>query len=126
MAKKLTEDQLDVLAEVNRIRAHKKLKPLTANKALEVLATTRAKYIFENDDFSHTPKQGLGYKEAIGNKDYSYVGENLARKFPSKKEMIKAWYRSPTHKKNMLENYDETGIGTFGNVTVQLFGRKYK
>lgn len=126
MAKKLTKKEIDVLTEINKLRLAKKLKPLTANKILEAAAIERAKYIYENDDFSHKPKKGKYFRDIIGNKDYSYVGENLARKFKKKENMIQAWYKSPTHQKNILEDFDDTGIGTYGDVTVQIFGRKHK
>jgi uncharacterized protein YkwD len=124
--KKLTAKDIDILQEINKYRGEKKLKPLSPNKILEKAATERAKYIFENNDFSHKPKKGTYFRDIIGDKDYSYVGENLARKFKKKESMLKAWYKSPTHQKNILEDYDDTGIGTFGDVTVQIFGRKHK
>lgn len=127
MAKKLTRKEVDVLEEINALRAEKKLKPLTVNKALELSATAHAKYVYESKHWAHDTKDGKKFTTWMTNRnDYLLVGENIARKFKDKKRMIAAWNKSPSHQKNILNDYHETGIGTYGNVTVQLFGQKKK
>lgn len=125
--KKLTAKDIDVLEEVNKYRVANKMRPLMSNPKLQQAATDRAKSIYENKDFTHGPVDGTKYKAFVKNLgDYDFIAENLARKFKSKKRMVEAWQKSPTHNANLLNAYDETGIGTYGDVTVQYFAHKTK
>lgn len=131
MAKKVKKTKekkssiFEVLEEVNNSRTKKGLKPLTLNTALSISAMNRAKEIYESQHWSHTTKEGRKFDALVTNKqDYSLLGENLARKFKKTKNMVKAWSESPNHSKNMYGEFEETGIGTYGDVTVQFFGKK--
>jgi uncharacterized protein YkwD len=125
--KKLTAKDIDILEEVNKYRVTNKMRPLMSNPKLQQAATDRAKSIYENNDFTHGPVNGAKYKAFVKNLgDYDFIAENLARKFKTKRKMVEAWQKSPLHKANLLNAYDETGIGTYGDVTVQYFARKTK
>lgn len=52
------------------------------------------------------------------------VGENIARGQLTPKQVMKEWLASPSHKKNILRSeFEETGVGVYGDVWVQKFGR---
>lgn len=52
------------------------------------------------------------------------LGENIARGQITAKEVMEDWMASPTHRDNILrKSFDEVGIGIFGDVWVQDFGR---
>ena len=109
---------------VNEIRKQNGLRELKWNNALADAALARAKEMYETKQWSHN-LNGKHIDAYVGNKyDYDLLGENLARKFKNSDNMVKAWQKSETHNKNILQkDFHETGIGTFGNVTVQVFGR---
>lgn len=60
-------------------------------------------------------------------------GENVAYSFNCKDPVqtaVEGWMKSPSHKKNILGDFEETGIGIFINkegkfFITQLFARKY-
>lgn len=102
---------------INIVRTNYNVQPLAIDKQLEVLANNRAEYLVKNNQWSH-----IGWKEQFYRTNCTYVGENLARNFKSEVPMIVAWMNSPSHRYNiLLGRYDTTGIGTYGNITVQLF-----
>lgn len=52
------------------------------------------------------------------------LGENLAKGQLSVKQVMADWMESPNHRKNILRpEFEEIGIGLFGDVWVQNFGR---
>lgn len=113
--------------KVNKVRTKAGLSELSWDNTLAEVALQRAKEIYESDNWSHTRDGGKFFDSIIKENNvtgFDIYGENLARKFRNTDNMIRAWYKSPSHKKNMLKDYTDTGIATFGNVTVQLFGRR--
>jgi uncharacterized protein YkwD len=124
-AKAFTAD--DVFNAVNRDRR----APLVRNTRLETAAQAKADALSACSCFSHdigktTPwyfikKTGYRYRAAA---------ENLAQGFMKVEDLNTAWMNSPSHRKNILAGYKETGIGisegTFeGKKTVfvvQMFG----
>ena len=56
------------------------------------------------------------------------LGENLAKGQLSVDQVMRDWMKSPNHRKNILRpQFEEIGIGLFGDVWVQNFGRlEYK
>jgi len=91
-----------------------RLNPLILDDHLSQLATQRAEIVYS--DWSHN-----NWKSSFKDTDCAYQGENLAKDFNDVQAFF-AWYKSPTHKKNMIdENFKTIGIGTYKNVTVTLF-----
>lgn len=109
---------------VNALRKKQGLTELRWSNSLADAALARAKDLYETKIWSHdvNGKHAVNY---IQNPQiFNLVGENLARKFKNSDSMIKAWQKSETHNKNLTQDFDETGIAVYGNVTVQLFGRR--
>ena len=126
----ITEESIIDLT--NQERNKLGISPLTANQLLAqaayekgraILATQKFQHNINGEKFSNWIKK-TGYK-------YDYVGENLAIDFITSEGVIKAWLKSPTHKKNLLnKRFKEIGVavinGKFdGNdaiLVVQIFG----
>lgn len=91
-------------------------KQLLADANLEQAACKRAKFLKDNNLWSHEGFAG-SFDEFTGdtfktdrNKNGSLRGENLARGFVDFQTMFKAWLDSPTHKAN-IENAEYTAVG---------------
>lgn len=113
-----------VYQKVNKVREKQGVPALNWDNTLANLALIRAKEIYDTKNWSHESPRG---KEKYGTSTaYDLWGENLARKFRNSDNMVQAWQKSKTHNDNLVRDFTDTGIGTYGNVTVQLFGRRKK
>lgn len=131
LASQITVD--NIIKYVNESRESQGLYPLSENEKLNEAAQKKLNDMIENKYFSHTSPAGVepwhwfsetGY-------DYKYAGENLAINFETAEAQHKAWMKSPTHRKNILNtDYREIGVavgaGEIGGetaiITVQEFG----
>ncbi len=123
-----------LLEETNKIRAQKGLKALVTNKKLSDAAYQKAQHMFKNNYWAHIAPNGTEPWYFILNQqyDYSYAGENLAKNFNNSRDVVEAWYKSPSHRENLLNsNYDDVGFAVVNGVlegyettlVVQMFGR---
>ncbi len=124
----------ELLQETNSIRAEHGLSRLRLNPSLTNAAEKKAAHMFLNNYWAHIAPDGT---EPWGfildeNYDYTYAGENLAKNFHDSRAVVDAWYKSPTHRDNLLNaNYDEIGFAVVNGVlegyettlVVQMFGR---
>lgn len=111
---------------INKERNKSNLSSLTLNNKLVQAAINKAKDLSENKYFDHNSENGKKFSSWIKETgyEYSFIGENLAKDFNDSESIIKAWLKSPGHKKNILNNnFTETGIAVYGNIVVQIFGR---
>ncbi len=116
----------EILELVNTERAKNNIPSLKINNKLIQAANNKANYLVKNNYFSHSSRDGKSFSTWIKKTTYKYsfVGENLAKDFPSSKLIVAAWLKSPGHKENLLnENFTETGIAVNNNIVVQIFGR---
>ena len=118
----------------NTIRGDSGLEPLRLNPTLSRAARRKAEDMFKNDYWAHISPTGVEpwYFILDEGYDYSYAGENLAKNFNTSKEVVGAWYQSPSHKDNLLNsNYEEVGFAVVHGVlegyettlVVQMFGK---
>ena len=71
------------------------------------------------------PHSAEGETEICGCKPHFALGENLAKGQLTAKEVMEDWMNSPGHRANILHpQFEEIGIGIFGDVWVQNFGRR--
>jgi hypothetical protein len=119
----------------NEERAKYNLSPLSFNDQLEKAATNKAYHLLQGQYFAHTSPEGRTFSLWIKDVGYNFVyaGENLAMDFMTAEGTIKAWMKSESHKKNILNPfYNEIAISTQegefeGRPTImvaQLFGRQ--
>jgi len=111
-----------MLVLINASRLQFNEQPLQVYSQLEQRAELRAKYIYNSKQWSH-----LGWKESFIGLDCSYIGENLAREYTNTEILHKAFLKSPSHAANILKaRYNVIGIGTYEDITVELFCDKNK
>ncbi len=114
----------DLLNYTNTRRAKEGLPSLKMNSSLSKAAEMKANDMFENDYWAHTSPTGKEPWDFIVSTgyDYLYAGENLAVDFSHSKSVVEAWYESPSHKANLMnDKYTEIG---FAVVNGELQGRK--
>jgi len=133
LASDITPENLIKLTNEERIKHN--LSPLSLNDKLKEAATNKATHLLEGQYFAHTSPEGRTFSMWIKEVDYKFVyaGENLAMDFMTAEGVVKAWMKSESHKKNILNPfYNEIAIsnqlGEFeGRPTImvaQLFGRQ--
>jgi hypothetical protein len=124
----------DLLRYTNERRAKVGLKPLKMNPTLSRAAERKAHDMFDVGYWAHVSPMGTKPWDFILSEgyDYTYAGENLAKNFSNSKDVVNAWYESPTHRDNLLSaNYDDIGFAIVNGVldgyettlVVQMFGR---
>ncbi len=125
----------DLLKYTNETRAKVGLKPLSMNQELSEAAQSKAQDMFKVGYWAHVSPMGTKPWDFILDQDYDYVyaGENLAKNFSNSKDVVEAWYTSPSHRDNLLSsNYDDIGFAVINGVidgyettiVVQMFGRE--
>lgn len=124
----------DLLKYTNDQREEAGLGDLRLNAKLSEAAKKKAEDMFANGYWAHVSPTGTEPWDFIltAGYDYTYAGENLAKNFSTSREVVQAWYNSPSHKENLLSaNYDEIGFAVVDGVldgyettlVVQMFGR---
>jgi len=130
----------EVLRLTNLERKKRGLKPLKLNQSLAYSARYHAKDMAEDNYFNHDSydrkKNGRmvkvcgTFQRIKAFEKFNYMAENISAGRQTPKSVLKAWMKSPGHKKNILgKNFTEIGIGYyyFGNSAyrhywVQNFG----
>lgn len=124
----------ELLSETNNVRKQHGLKPLVLNPELSSAAEKKAAHMFKEDYWAHVSPSGVKPWDFIldSGYDYSYAGENLAKNFDNSDQVVVAWYKSPSHRENLLnDKYDEIGFAVVNGVlegyettlVVQMFGK---
>ena len=132
-ATEITPD--NVISLVNQERIAKNLEPLKINAQLMKAALDKAQDMIKNNYFAHTSPKGIDPWFWFEKNKYNYqiAGENLAMDFKEAEAQEKAWMKSETHRKNILNPaYKEIGVavkkgiidGHMTTLTVQLFGTR--
>ncbi|NDZ93313.1 hypothetical protein G3I13_01880 [Streptomyces sp. SID6673] len=109
---------------INEQRQEHDLPALKSNAALRESACAKAGHMNTEDYFDHVAPDGTqpwSFFEEAGY-GYTHAGENLARNFSDDAELVQAWMDSPTHRENVLGEYEEQGICTVGAYTVEHLG----
>jgi uncharacterized protein YkwD len=131
-----------VLELTNQERIKADLPPLRLNMMLQTAAQKHAKDLWQNEYFDHHSQDGRSYVDRIRAEGYFNdpgvcgcdltcycrprfaVGENLAKGQLSAEQVVSEWMASEGHKQNILQPaFAEIGIGLFGTVWVQNFGK---
>lgn len=123
----------DLIEDVNQERIENGLFPLKINNLLNKAAIEKANDMFTKGYWAHFAPDGKTpwYFIDQAGYQYKYAGENLARDFALSNQVVAAWMKSATHKKNILDaKFSDTGLAVVnGNMNgepttlvVQLFG----
>lgn len=124
----------DLLRQVNRERASRRLAPVRASAALERAAQRYADDMLARDFYGHVSPEGAGVSERARSAGYALrsIGENIARGQDSVALVMKAWMGSSEHRANILSPlFTDAGFGIALGKTadgwkvfwVQVFGR---
>ena len=124
----------DLLKYTNKKREENGASNLRLNAKLSSAAEKKAQDMFADGYWAHVAPDGKEPWDFIISEgyDYIYAGENLAKNFSTSKEVVEAWFNSPSHKSNLIgKNYDEVGFAVVNGVmdgyettlVVQMFGR---
>lgn len=116
--------QQEVLNLVNQERAKVGAKPLTLNKELSNVATTKSQDMINKNYFDHTsPTYGSPFDmmKQFGI-SYRTAGENIAMGQRTPAEVMNSWMNSEGHRKNILNpNFTELGVGIAKASNGQLY-----
>lgn len=95
-----------ITKEVNQVRTDNGLNELYESKALDLIATKRAEYLFSTGIMSHD-NYFVSFKDnwITG---WCGVGEVLSLAY-TQDQVVSAWLNSPSHKAELLGDYDYTG-----------------
>ena len=102
-----------VIAQMNRERAARGLKPLRLNTRLALAAQDRVGDLFSKHYFNHVSPDSVQPFVWVARRgyDYSAIGENLAAGYGNAGAVVDGWMRSPGHRANILaRDFDEVGV----------------
>ncbi|MBE6678111.1 MAG: SafA/ExsA family spore coat assembly protein [Ruminococcaceae bacterium] len=115
-----------VLNSTNAYRAKNGLSSLSLDAELCSVAQAKAEDMAAKGYFSHTsPSYGSPAQmlKSFGI-SYRYMGENIAKGYPTAASVVDAWMTSEGHKANILgKSFTHLGVGycSRGNIWVQIF-----
>ena len=94
-------------------RARRRLPPLTCNAELGSAALSHAEDMARRRKMSHRGGDGSSPFDRIGAAGYRYraAGENVAYGFDDVGSVMQGWMKSPGHRRNILGDYAEMGVG---------------
>lgn len=124
----------DLLRYTNAKRATVGVASLTLNSSLSQAAQKKAQHMFQYNYWAHVAPDGTDPWSFIISEDYDYLyaGENLAKNFSNSKDVVEAWYKSPSHQENLIgDKYSDVGFAVINGVldgyettlVVQMFGK---
>ncbi len=102
-----------LLAATNQRRSAAGLGGLSNNGKLAQAAQAKANDMAARNYWAHNTPDGSPPWVFINNAGYSYnrAGENLACGFNDSTAVITGWYNSPSHRDNLLGDYQDVGFG---------------
>lgn len=100
------------LQAVNEIRSNNHLSAFIIDNRLEMSAINKNIDMINNNYWDHYSPYGLSFSDFIWheNSQAQYVGEDLARCFESREEVIQAFIKSPSHYANLVGNFKYIGF----------------
>lgn len=97
----------------NGFRAHHKITPLKYSEPLSKVARAHSEDMAQKNYFSHDSLDGTKFNERIsrGGISWNKCGENIFAGSGGGIEAFGSWLNSKGHRKNMLEQEGELGVG---------------
>jgi len=119
--KPVTLNKQHIYELINAERANAGLAPLATNTLLENSACAKAQHMIDNNYWGHVAPDGTQPWYFFDQAGYAYsrAGENLAYGHNTEESVISVWMNSPTHKENILGDYQEDGLCVLNNITYQ-------
>ena len=118
------------LCVLNRERASHGLRPLRHERRLALAASRHARDMVRRQYFAHEGHSGSDFVQRVQRTGYTRgaswrLGENLAwgeGTQASPTAIVAAWMRSPGHRRNVLGQFREVGIGLAVGAPVTVRG----
>lgn len=109
----LAEEQRQIIALTNQVRAERQRKILGVSDKLDRSAQYKSDDMVAGDYFAHAQgSKGLAYWLFKAGYNYETAGENLAVGYATADEVVAAWVNSPTHYANLIDSdYKDFGVG---------------
>lgn len=97
--------------------------PLDTNPKLMIAAQKHAEWMAKNNILSHTGENNTQPWDRALKEGYHYVkiGENIATGSDDVNDVMKRWMKSTWHRRNILSDYQEVGIGVASNKNTTYF-----
>ena len=111
-----------VIDQINMIRETQWLSWLTETTILHTIATDQCNYMTSTKEYSHDRSTGLKFNKRFqsylkGVNRASRYGETLGEFYYTPLSIVRAWWRSPTHKNVMINKiYTHIGVSQSGEV----------
>lgn len=110
----ISQESKKIVILTNEMRKSLNLSLLQENTKLTQSAMWKAQDMAVKQYFAHISPEGTKLSDWLhkSNYDYKFGGENLAMGFSNAEDVISAWYKSPSHYKNLIDpDFDEIGVG---------------
>ena len=110
-------DSSDVVERVveahNLERARRKLPPLSVSPELEAASMAHALDMADRRKMAHKGGDGSSPFDRMKREGYAFraAGENVAYGFDDVESVMGGWMRSPGHRRNILGQFAEIGVG---------------
>ena len=116
-----------MLDNINNFRKINGKTPLCLNYKLMTSAQLHSVDQANNNTMSHTGSNGSTMTDRINATGFNWntIGENVAYGYTDIPSVMLAWENSPSHRENMLGNFNMVGFGMFNNYWTQNFGLSY-
>lgn len=117
----------NVINAINLARYDAGLPIFKHDAELDLVAHAKANDMIVNNYFAHVSPTGVKISKFIYEFKHnlvpgqSYAGENLARNFQQLDSLMQAWLNSPTHKAQIMGNYNQAGAAIKENLIVTVF-----
>lgn len=97
---------------INQQRESAGLPALVSNPELDTSACLKADDMLAKDYWSHEAPDGTTpwHFFDLAHYDFSAAGENLAYDYMTDAALVEAWMNSPTHRDNILGDFNEQGL----------------
>lgn len=115
-----------LLAGTNNARGANGLGPLSLNSQLNNAAQAKAQHMADQDYWAHVAPDGTQPWYFFNQAGYAYIraGENLAYGFTTSQGAVDGWMGSPSHRANILGDYNDVGFGIVNAPNYQSSGQQ--
>lgn len=115
------QEQQRILIEINAYRAQQNLSPLALDSFISKIAETHSRQMaaglpFSHEGFAERSKHLFSHFQQVRG-----VAENIAYTNMQVDSVIKPWLLSPGHRKNIVGDYNFTGIGLAQDKDGRIF-----
>ena len=123
--KEQQEESKKLTQIVNTLRQRARVQPVAHSPILDKLAWEKSYAMNLTGQFDHYHPNLPSIKSLMDKcgTNWTVAGENLALQYWRPEDAVQGWFKSPTHKANLLEpRFNAHGSCRIGQYYTQLFG----